>query len=341
MIQALLYCIALLLLEYSLQLLRNVCRPLKMSVFFRCLLFPSRQAPGKSGGHHRVSPQGRYEGVGADRRQDGDGGGDLLRQQAVSPQHADPGADHQTHWGAEPPRCPVRPEQDRPEAARRHDQGHLLWVCVCVFVIDGVRIPACGFVFSLCVSLITSNGFCTAWCVTGLLLVQFIRWLYWLRSDHRRSHPLRGDEARPGGLELRELQRDLPRNLPQLQRRALLSNGATPESAGTNRRHRCSLWAYRTGAPVETQTSKWWSSCWCPLCVSRLWSWSKPPRSTRSHWPLEMELMMSAWSSRPTLASVSPRYLPVKWPHINTVHNLLSLYLQPHCPQCVRDNRTS
>lgn len=54
-------------------------------------------------------------------------------------------------------------------------------VCVCVFVIDGVRIPACqtsvlcGFVFSLCVSLITSNGFCTAWCVTGLLLVQFIR----------------------------------------------------------------------------------------------------------------------------------------------------------------------
>lgn len=39
MIQALLYCIALLLLEYSLQLLINVCRPLKISVFFVVCFF--------------------------------------------------------------------------------------------------------------------------------------------------------------------------------------------------------------------------------------------------------------------------------------------------------------
>lgn len=40
-------------------------------------------------------------------------------------------------------------------------------------------------------------------------------------------------------------------------------------------------------------------------CLSRLWSWSKPLRSTRSHLLLEMELMMSAWSWRHMLASVS------------------------------------
>lgn len=341
MIQALLYCIALLLLEYSVQLLRNVCRPLKMSVLFSLPAFSittgsrkKRRTPS-SLSTRQVWRCGCWPATRWRRR-----------RRPATPASCFTATRRSWSW-------PPNALRSRASTMSCSTWAGLSWgsteawpgtppLGVCVFVIDGVRIPACQT--SVLCGFVTSNGFCTAWCVTGLLLVQFIRWLYWLRSDHRRSHPLRGDEARPGGLELRELQRDLPRNLPQLQRRALLSNGATPESAGTNRRHRCSLWAYRTGVPVETQTSKWWSSCWCPLCVSRLWSWSKPPRSTRSHWPLEMELMMSAWSSRPTLASVSPRYLPVKWPHINTFHNLLSLYLHvrhevitaPLSPVCKR-----
>lgn len=70
--------------------------------------------------------------MGADWWQDGDSCSDLLRQQAFSPQHRDPGADHQTHWGAEPSRRPLWSEQDCPKAAWRLGQGHLLWVCVCL-----------------------------------------------------------------------------------------------------------------------------------------------------------------------------------------------------------------
>lgn len=113
----------------------------------------------------------------------------------------------------------------------------------CVFMRDSIRLTACQPCSRLLrvhlkyrnilFHLVPSSSCCTDWYLTDLLFVQFIRWLYRLWSDHRWSHPVCGDEARSGGLELRELQRDLPRNLPQLQRRALLSNGTAPESTGT------------------------------------------------------------------------------------------------------------
>lgn len=78
--------------------------------------------------------------MGADRGQDGDGCSHLLRQQAFSPQHRDPGADHQTHWGAEPSRRPLWPEQDSPQAAWKLGQGQLLWVCVCLGITSKIEI---------------------------------------------------------------------------------------------------------------------------------------------------------------------------------------------------------
>lgn len=81
------------------------------------LTYRPRQAAGESGRHHRVAAQGRHQGLGPDGRQDGDGGGHLLRQQTLPPQHADPGADQKAHGGAEPARCAVRAQQDRHQAA--------------------------------------------------------------------------------------------------------------------------------------------------------------------------------------------------------------------------------
>lgn len=78
--------------------------------------------------------------MGADWWQDGDSCSNLLRQQAFSPQHRDPGADHQTYWGAEPSRCPLWPEQDCPKAAWKLGQGQLLWVCVCLGISSKIEI---------------------------------------------------------------------------------------------------------------------------------------------------------------------------------------------------------
>lgn len=184
------------------------------------------QAPGKSRRYHRVAPQGRHEGVGADWRQDGDGCSNLLCQQAFSPQHRDPGADHQTHGGAEPSRRPLWPEQDRPQAAGQLGQGRPLWVCVCLGIVSNIEMYT-----NVDVSLWVGGSY-RSLSNRCFLLIQFVRWLCWLWAYYRWSHPVSSDEARHGGLQLGELQGDFPGNLSQLQRCALLSNGAAPESAG-------------------------------------------------------------------------------------------------------------
>lgn len=92
------------------------------------------------------------------------------------------------------------------------------------------------------------------------LFVQFIRWLHWLWSNHWWSYPLCCAEALSRGFKLRELQRDLPGNLPQLQRCALLSNGATPEGSGTtdDSQHLWSLLTYRTGVRERNRRQSEW-----------------------------------------------------------------------------------
>ncbi len=68
---------------------------------------------------------------------------------------------------------------------------------------------------------------------------------------------------------------------------------------------------YEVNQSEYWRTSRWLFTIFF-LVLSRLWSWSKPQRSIRSHWPLEMELMMSAWYWRPMLALVSsPTALPI------------------------------
>lgn len=143
--------------------------------------------------------------------------------------------------------------------------------CVCVFVRDSHRLLACQPWRGLLRFYVTPglSNICTYWTIRkllyrlvlkGFLFVQFIRWLHWFWSNHWWSYPLCCAEALSRGFKLRELQRDLPGNLPQLQRCALLSNGATPEGSGTtdDSQHLWSLLTYRTGVRERNRRQSEW-----------------------------------------------------------------------------------